>query len=215
MKRIACISQKGGVGKSTLARDISVQFAANGWDVRIADLDDRQTTTMMWQQKRDDGLIKPTVHVYGCKNAETAISVSGCDLVVFDGKPYSDADTRKIAQMSDLIVIPTGPTLDDLHPQILLAHELQKIRIPQQRILFVLNSVASEIDGTEVKAAKEYITEAGYRCAKAVLPRRTAYGQAQNIGKSISEVTHPTLRAQAIGVVQEIGEFINKEAAAA
>lgn len=36
---IGCISQKGGVGKSTLARLIAREYANSGWNVKIADLD--------------------------------------------------------------------------------------------------------------------------------------------------------------------------------
>jgi chromosome partitioning protein len=215
MQRIACVSQKGGVGKSTLARDIAVQFAANQWEVRIADMDDRQTTSMVWQANRAQFGHKPEVHVYGCATPETALKVGGCDLVVFDGKPYSSPDTRKIAEVSDLIVIPSGPTRDDLDPQILLAHELTKVRIPTSRILFVINSIVSELDGLEATSARQYVETAGYRVAQFMLPRRASYGQAHNIGKSISEVTAPSLRAQAIGVVSEIGNIIKEAQEAA
>lgn len=208
MKRIACISQKGGVGKSTLARDVAVQFAANKWSVRIADLDTRQTTASIWQDRRRESSIEPAIRVDGFATAEEAAKVEGCDLVVYDGKPYSDLDTRRIAEVSDLLLIPTGPTVDDLYPQTLLAHELLKARIPVGRILFVLNSVSSDLDGSEVAAAKAYLNEAGYRVARAVLPRRTAYGQAQNSGRSMSEVPHPTLRVHPVALVEEIAEIL-------
>lgn len=208
MKRIACVSQKGGVGKSTLARDIAVQFSINKWDVRIVDLDDRQTTSIIWQENRIRGGFTPPIHVYGCKNADTALSVNGCDLVVFDGKPYSDHETRKIAESSDLVVIPTGPSLDDLYPQVLLAHELIKTRMWASRILFVLNSITSDLDGKEVAEAREFLDKAGYRVAKSVIMRRSSFGQAQSRGQSISEVSAPTLRAQAVGVIEEIGQLL-------
>jgi chromosome partitioning protein len=205
MLRIACISQKGGVGKSTLARDIAVQFAANGWNTAIADLDVRQTTSGLWNDSRKEAGIAPSVTVATFPAVDEAIRLNGHDLVVFDGKPYSDADTRKIAIASDLIVIPTGPTRDDLYPQTLLAHELVQAKVDPNRILFVLNSVSSDLDGSEVTAAKQWLSEAGLRVAGAVLPRRTAYGQVHNVGRSISEVTHPSLRVHPVSLVQEIG----------
>jgi chromosome partitioning protein len=134
--------------------------------------------------------------------------------VVFDGKPYSSPDTRKVAEVSDLIVIPSGPTSDDLDPQILLAHELTKGRIPASRILFVINSLSGDLDGLEARDARLYVEKAGYRVAKSMLLRRSSYGQAHNIGKSISEVTAPSLRAQAIGVVEEIGAIMKESVAA-
>lgn len=202
MKRIACISQKGGVGKSTLARDFAVQFAANNWRVRLADLDARQSTASIWQDRRAG--TEPKVKVDAFASAEEAVKVNGCDVVIYDGKPYSDLDTRRIAEVSDLLVIPTGPTVDDLHPQVLLAHELVKARIPKEKVLFVLNSVSSDLGGSEVAAAKAYLREAGYQVAEAVIPRRTAYGQAQNAGRSISEVQHASLRVHPVALMEEV-----------
>jgi chromosome partitioning protein len=208
MKRIACLSQKGGVGKSTLARDIAVQFAGNDWQVRIADMDARQSTSIIWNEVRKEAGFMPMIAVAGFSSATDAIKANGVDLAVYDGKPYSDADTRKLGEAADLIVLPTGPTRDDLYPQTLLAHELVKVGVPSSRILFVLNSVSSDVDGQEVIAAKAYLNEAGYRVAEAVIPRRTAYGQAQSAGKSMSEVTHPSLRNHAVKLVEEIGAIL-------
>lgn len=208
MKRIACISQKGGVGKSTIARDVAVQFSANGWNVAIADLDVRQTTSGLWNDTRRETETEPSVSVVSFPNVDAAVAMGGYDLVVFDGKPYSDSDTRKLALASDLILIPTGPTRDDLYPQTLLAHELVENGVDKGRILFVLNSISSDLDGAEVNAARGWISEAGFKAATAVIPRRTAYGQVHNIGRSISEVVHPSLRVHPISLVQEIGMIL-------
>jgi cellulose biosynthesis protein BcsQ len=41
---ISLVSQKGGVGKSAVARLLAVEFARAGWSVKIADLDTMQGT---------------------------------------------------------------------------------------------------------------------------------------------------------------------------
>ena len=38
---LGIVSQKGGVGKSTLARLVAREYAEAGWDVKIADLSNR------------------------------------------------------------------------------------------------------------------------------------------------------------------------------
>jgi chromosome partitioning protein len=50
---ISLISQKGGVGKSTLARLLAVEIAKAGWRVKIADLDPAQGTATKWKARRD------------------------------------------------------------------------------------------------------------------------------------------------------------------
>jgi chromosome partitioning protein len=46
------ISQKGGVGKSTLARAAAVALSRDGYRVRLADLDPQQQTSIDWYKRR-------------------------------------------------------------------------------------------------------------------------------------------------------------------
>ena len=48
---VSFISQKGGVGKSTLARALAA-VAAYGMRVRLADLDAQQATVIEWERTR-------------------------------------------------------------------------------------------------------------------------------------------------------------------
>ena len=50
--RIGVVSQKGGVGKSTLSRMIACEYARSGWNVKIADMDASQGTSFNWQRRR-------------------------------------------------------------------------------------------------------------------------------------------------------------------
>lgn len=43
---IGMVSQKGGVGKSTMSRLVAREYAAAGWEVKIADLDVSQGTSL-------------------------------------------------------------------------------------------------------------------------------------------------------------------------
>ena len=51
---IAFVSQKGGVGKSTLSRALAREAAASGLAVKIADLDTQQSTSVDWHRQRLD-----------------------------------------------------------------------------------------------------------------------------------------------------------------
>lgn len=203
MKKIGVVSQKGGVGKSTLARDIARQFAADGWKVKIADLDLKQTTSVSWNAVRQAGGIEPELSVESFPSPQKALTVSGFDLLVFDGKPHSDIETKRIAEVCDLVVIPTGATRDDLMPQTLLAHELVAAGIRPAKIVFVLNGVIEAEDAVTTDA-REFIRQAGYQVVDQAIPLRKSYQNAQNEGRSISEVTFPGLKEvaeQAVGGV--------------
>src|SRR4051794_16615150 len=147
---VGVVSQKGGVGKSTLARLIAREFAVNGWNVKIADLDVSQGTSFHWQARRLQNAIEPAIAVERFGTVEQALRVAPhYDLMVLDGPPHSTAGTLRIAEGSDLVVLPTGLSLDDLQPSVLLAHEMIKKGIPQSRIVFAICRVGdseSEID---------------------------------------------------------------------
>ena len=59
MAVVAFISQKGGTGKSTLARALAAIVAHAGLAVRIADLDPQQSTVIEWEKLRHDTKLAP------------------------------------------------------------------------------------------------------------------------------------------------------------
>ena len=43
-------------------------------------------------------------------------------VIIFDGSPDSDVQTLEVSRMSDLVVLPTGFSRDDMSPAIKLAY---------------------------------------------------------------------------------------------
>ena len=106
---VGVVSQKGGVGKSTIARLLAREYASAGWQAKIADLDIAQGTSFSWQARRLRNDIKPAVAVERFGTVEQALHVADhYDLLILDGPPHSTAGTLRIAQASDLIVLPSG-----------------------------------------------------------------------------------------------------------
>jgi chromosome partitioning protein len=157
MLKIGVVSQKGGVGKSTIARDLARCFAFADWKVKIADLDFKQTTSTDWSRRRMSAGLQPYVAVEQFPTLKAALGVTGVHLLIIDAKPHSSDETREIGLAADLVVIPTGTTLDDLEPQVRLAHELKRAKVDPQRIVFVLNSVNKNRDATDAQRAIAYI----------------------------------------------------------
>src|ERR1700730_11789260 len=206
---IGLVSQKGGVGKSTLARLIAREYAAAGWQVKIADLDISQGTSTDWKQRRERGGIKPDIAVEPFGTVAQALKVTQLyDLVVFDGPPHSMAGTLEIANVSDALILPTGLSLDDLKPTVLLAHELVKHRIPSDKLTFALCRVGDREN--EITEARAYIVRAGYQVLEGELPERTGYRRASDQGKGASETTHPSLRERAERLAQSVINFVIK-----
>ena len=87
---IAMVAQKGGVGKSTLARMIAVEAAKGGLRTKIGDLDAQQSTCVQWAVRRARGGYKPLIRAEPFASVDVALKdADGYDLYVFDGAPHS------------------------------------------------------------------------------------------------------------------------------
>ena len=205
---IGFISQKGGVGKSILCRSVAREYVANGWNVKIADMDTSQSTSFNWNSRRLKNNVEPTLRVEQFRRVEDAIKIAdGYDLMLFDGAPHATRETLEIARISDLLILPSGISLDDLEPTVKLAHELKKEGIERNKIAFALCRVGNS--ETEISEAKDYITNAGYFLLTGTIAEKTGYRRAIDLGKTLTETTHATLNKQADILIQSIINRLN------
>ena len=199
---IAFISQKGGVGKSTLARALAREAAAGGLSVKIADLDTQQGTAVDWHRQRLDSALEPLVAVEAFRTAQQALAVAGAyDLLIVDGAARTSSATLEIARVADLVVQPTGASTDDLRPAIREFHALAQAGIPPRKLVFALNRIGTDSEEAETHS---YIAEAGYAALPGCLPERPAYRQAQNIGLAVTETRFTKLNERANALIQAL-----------
>lgn len=130
------------------------------------------------------------------------------DLLLLDRPPHYTAGTPKIAQASDLVILPTELSLDDLQPSVLLAHELIKKGIRRNKIAFVLCRVGES--EAEISEARRYIIEAGYRPLSGSIPERIAYRRASDAGRAVTETRFPSLNQRSDELVQSIINLASK-----
>lgn len=199
---VALVSQKGGVGKSTIARALAREAAAGGLSVKVADLDTQQGTSVDWHRQRLHAGHEPVVSVEAFATAAQALAVAGSyDLLIIDGPARTSSATLEIAKASNLVVQPTGASVDDLRPAVREFHALVKAGIPAAKLAFTLNRIGTEAEEGE---ARSYLQEAGYRVLDGVLVERPAYRQAQNLGHSVTETRYPKLNARADALIQSL-----------
>jgi chromosome partitioning protein len=113
------ISQKGGAGKSTLARQLAVLAGEAGTSVLI-DRDPQATSTKWWQRRQ---ALQPT------PERPDLLDLDGMDLVAAAGALHKQrggavfVDTRpavtepeaEAARVADLVIVPVRPSPDDLN----------------------------------------------------------------------------------------------------
>lgn len=208
---VSCLSQKGGVGKSTLARLVAVGYASNDWSVKIADFNTTQLTSFRWNQKRRLNEIKPEIEAEAYTKP-SLLTREPFDLVVADGKPDSDITSLDIALVSDLVIVPTAPTADDLEPQLAFALELTSKGVKKDSVLFVINkSIDSAL---AVRETREIIRENGFKVAKTEIRVRPTYALANSSGQSLTEIRVATLRSEARKLLSEIFKLVDERTGA-
>ena len=121
-----------------LSRLIAVEYANAGWAVKIGDLDTGQGSTAKWKARRDQNGIAPEIPVEKYATVDRAINdAENYDLMVLDGPAFAERRGMSMAQASDLIIMPTGYSLDDMDPQIETAYELEEKGINSDQIVFI------------------------------------------------------------------------------
>jgi chromosome partitioning protein len=199
---IAFVSQKGGVGKSTLSRGLAREAAHNGLRVKIADLDTQQGTSVDWNRRRLNAGIQPEVAVEAFATAAKAIKIARhYDLLIIDGPARFSAGTLEIAKVAHLVVQPTGASLDDLRPAVREFHGLVNEGILKDKLVFSICRIETP---TEEAETRSYLAEAGYAVLDGYVPERPAYRRAQNAGRAITETSFRNLNTKADALIQAL-----------
>ena len=205
---VSLVSQKGGVGKSTLARAL-LAVAAYTMKTRLADLDHRQASVVAWERARARHGATPVGEVVAYRTVGEALDASrDIELLIIDAPAGTSPATLEIARRSHLVVQPTGASADDLVPGVLTFHELVQEGIAKERLVFAICRVLSE---GEADVARAYVTDAGYEVLPGALHERIGYREAQNRGKAITETKSAKLNQEADALMEALLQKVLRE----
>ena len=185
MLTIALIAQKGGTGKTTVARCMAVAFERSVQASAIIDMDP-QASASLWAKRRDADLpeVIPTVlPLLGdtLKAAEQSIKV-----VLIDTPPKNADIAIAAAKAADLIIIPCRPQIDDIET---LPATKQVLDVTGNKPTFVLlNGVPSnESRSREAAASITGHPGAAFIVCKHTFGHRVAYGDSSVLGLTPQE----------------------------
>ena len=114
MKTIAIINRKGGVGKTEFAVCLSVEAERNGITTLVLDADS-QGSVYKWGKRREAST--PVVKTAQPIQIPELLEIgreAGAKLAIIDTAGLAENSSLQIARMSDLVLIPTGPSIRDL-----------------------------------------------------------------------------------------------------
>ena len=189
---VSFIGQKGGVGKSALARVLAVAAAKQSKTVLIADFDLEQLSCVEWSAARLRLGQFPEVEARAFKSMKKLRkTVEGYDLVVVDTRGLADELTDDVSKESDLVFLPTGTSRDDLRPTLALARKISKKADPNKIILILSKIGRSE---RQILDAKAQIEDAGFILLEATWPQRDGFQSEFDLGRAGSEASNHHLR---------------------
>lgn len=182
MKVLSIISQKGGIGKTTLATALAVAAERDGKQVALFDLDD-QASACFWSDIRQ----APTPAVKDLKAVRLEVYLksmreAGCDLVIIDCPPVHKDIALEAAAPADFVLIPTKPDLFDVRSMQLTVNLLSKINKPSAVILTFCPPA-----GPEVPGARDTVAQIGATLCPVEIGLRKSYARAQQTGLTPQE----------------------------
>jgi chromosome partitioning protein len=196
MRIASFVGQKGGVGKSTLARVLAVAAAREQHKVLIGDFDLEQLTCLEWSAMRMRHGIEPDIEARAFKSLKKLRkTVTDFDLVVVDTRGLADELTEDVSKESDVVFLPTGTSMDDLRPTLALARRLAKTRSVSNKIVIVLSKTGRS--ERLLEQAEATISEAGFDMLNAVWPERDGFQADLDVGRAGSESSNPHLKQAA------------------
>ena len=118
-KVIAVVNQKGGAGKSTIATNLAVMFAADRKKVLLIDADTQQNTSLKWHADRAQyGENVAAIDVCGLTARNLLPSTQSFrkqyDVIVIDGGARITAEAHAAVGASDYLIVPVKAVKADV-----------------------------------------------------------------------------------------------------
>lgn len=208
---ISVTNLKGGVGKSTLSRNIAAYFADRGAKACIIDTDLEQRTTCDWQERRDESVkhipVFPMTTVQALPKDVDTHEKDGYNVIVIDGVPQLDKVATRTILISDILLIPITPSIDDLKSfeRFLIRYEEVKVHRDNIPAFVVLNKFSGRNkEDIEVREALNLFSEYGIKPLKTTIGDRVAHRRASKYGLTAYEWEDERAKQEIIDLCEEL-----------
>ncbi len=209
---ISVTSLKGGVGKSTIAQNLAVCFAHNGYKTCIVDSDTNKSS-LRWAGFRSEDL--PNIPVFGSEDGRVLTqTIRGLyedyEVVIIDGTPSLNKVTSKIIMLSDLVLIPILPSGLDLWATEIFLERYQDAEDQKEEKItgyFIMNQFDPRYNLS--KDLMEVLEGSEIRPLETTIKQRMVYREAVLEGKGVYECTNKKAKEEIIRLTNEVQQAIS------
>lgn len=201
------ISQKGGAGKSTLARQLAV-LAGEAEPSLLIDRDPQRTTTKWWTRRRElaPAPDRPELVDLDGTNLTEAMGLlrrkpSGS--LFIDTRPAVDEPEAEAARVADLVIVPVRPSPDDLEA---VGDTLKILRRLDRRAIIIVNAARNESRATGARAA---LSRYPVPVCPVHLADRTVYLDASLQGRGVTEMRGTAAR-EAVDELRRVWSWVQE-----
>ena len=198
MRTIVVASQKGGVGKTTIAGHLGVWAAQNkAGPVALIDTDPQGSLASWWNERKNEVPVFARVEIAKLIEHLRILAKAGIKLAIIDTPPSVTTMIQQVVRTADLVLIPTRPSPHDLRA---VGSTVELVENEGKRMIFIINGAAprARIAGEAAVALSQHGT-----VAPVTLHQRTDFASSMIDGRTVQEIDSRSRSAEEIGKLWE------------
>lgn len=194
MRTLVVASQKGGVGKTTIAGHLGVIAESQGaGPVALIDTDPQGSLSSWWNERQADTPAFASVEISSLAGHLKQLEKAGMKLAIIDTPPAVTETIKTVLAVADLVLIPTRPSPHDLRA---VGSTVDLVEAAGKRMIFVINGAAqrAKITAEAAIALSQHGT-----VAPITLYQRTDFAAAMIDGRTAQEIDSSSRSASEVG----------------
>ena len=202
MRTLVIASQKGGVGKTTLAGHLGVMAGINkNGPVALIDTDPQASLSNWWNERKAETPIFASVSIANLANHLKELESGGVKLAIIDTPPAITETIRLVIAVADLVLIPTRPSPHDLRA---VGSTVEMVEAAGKPMVFVINGAAARarITGEAAIALSQHGT-----VAPVTIYQRTDFAASMIDGRTVQEID---VSSRSTDEIKELWKYVNK-----
>jgi chromosome partitioning protein len=183
MRILVVASQKGGVGKTTIAGHLGVMAEIkNAGPVALIDTDPQGSLSSWWNERVSETPMFASININNLKKHLSKLALAGVKLAIIDTPPAVTDTIREVLSVADLVLIPTRPSPHDLRA---VGSTVDLVEQAGKRMVFIVNGAAARAKITSEAAVA--LSQHG-TVAPVIFYQRTDFAASMIDGRTVQEI---------------------------